>query len=66
MSTNKPQRDYYSIAEVAERIGMSVKGVRGLVYRGQLPAVKFGRLVRIPADALDPANLPKVLEGWKA
>ena len=42
----------YSMREVGQLIGMCERSVWSLVQSGQLRAVKLGRLVRIPADAV--------------
>lgn len=44
--------DFYTIAEVAKKLKLTDRYVRMLVARGDLPAHKFGRAVRIPADGL--------------
>lgn len=44
--------DFYTVAEVAEKLKLTDRYVRMLVARGELPAYKFGRAVRIPADGL--------------
>lgn len=42
-----------SIAQVAERLQVSVATVRRLIERGELPAVRVGRLWRISSNALE-------------
>ncbi|MBR6458966.1 MAG: helix-turn-helix domain-containing protein [Actinomycetaceae bacterium] len=51
------KRGYFSVAQAAEHLGVSRKTVYDALYQGRLPYVKFGRLNRIPADALTPEAL---------
>jgi excisionase family DNA binding protein len=41
-------RPYYSIAQAAERLGVSAKTVRRLVADGSIRAIRIGRQWRIP------------------
>jgi len=50
MQTPKPRNG--KLDEVARHLGMSRRTVQNLIYRGLLPTVHFGRLVRIPWDAV--------------
>lgn len=45
-------KDYYSIAEVAERLGVSIKTVRRHIAAGSLGSVRAGNAYRVPKDAL--------------
>lgn len=45
-------RPALSPGEAAEFLGCSLSSVRRMIGRGELPAVRLGRLVRIPAAAL--------------
>ena len=54
---------YYTVNETAQALGLSKNGLYKLIYAGKIPAVKVGRAIRIPADALKPENLPPVLGG---
>ncbi len=40
-------------AETAERLRISQKSVYRLVRRGELPALRFGRAIRIPVAGLE-------------
>lgn len=42
-----------SIAEAARRVGVSDDTIRRRIASGQLRAVRSGRIIRIPEDALD-------------
>ena len=42
----------YSMREVGQMVGMSERSIWMLIQIGKLRAVKLGRSVRIPADAL--------------
>ncbi|HLF68704.1 MAG TPA: nucleotidyltransferase domain-containing protein [Gaiellaceae bacterium] len=41
-----------SVAQVAERLGITRQAVLKRIHRGRLPAVKVGRAYVVPADAL--------------
>lgn len=41
-----------SVREAADRLNTSEPHVRALVRRSELPAVKLGRLIRIPVSAV--------------
>lgn len=45
-------KDFYSIANVAEQLGLSQKSIRRYIARGQLGAVKIGSSYRIPKGAI--------------
>ena len=42
-----------SVAQVAERLGISERAVRQRIYRGQLPYKRWGRRVIVPLDELE-------------
>ena len=48
-----PGIEVLTCAEVAERLRISKKSVYRLVRRGELPALRFGRAIRIPVARLD-------------
>lgn len=52
------QTHYVTISEAAERLALSTKTVRRLIARGELPALRIGRSIRIPATALDTLGRP--------
>lgn len=45
-------KDYYSIAEVAEHLDVSIKTIRRHIAAGSLGSIKVGNVYRIPKDAL--------------
>ncbi len=47
---------YLTAAEVAERLGISLRTVRRRIADGTLPAVRIGGAVRVPASALEVAE----------
>jgi len=49
------EREYYSIPEAAELLGISRIAVFKKVKRGKLPALRFGRNWAVPASALEEA-----------
>ncbi len=46
------KKEFYSIGEVAEKLGISQKSVRRYIAGGQLGATKIGSMYRIPQGAL--------------
>jgi excisionase family DNA binding protein len=50
MSNNK---EYLTIRETSEFLSVSTQTVRAMIKRGELPAVKIGKLVRISKGAID-------------
>lgn len=49
-------QQFYSVDQTAEILGIHQLTVRRMIDRGELPAIRAGRAIRIPADALQ--NLP--------
>lgn len=43
---------YYSIKQVAEILNVAEMTVYQQVWAGNIPAIKVGRIIRIPAEAL--------------
>jgi excisionase family DNA binding protein len=43
---------YFSIATTAKQLGLTEKGLRGIVARREIESAKVGRLRRISADAI--------------
>ena len=50
--------DFYSPAEAAARLGVSTKTLRRRISDGTIPAVRIGRLIRVPASALASVGRP--------
>jgi excisionase family DNA binding protein len=42
-----------TVREVADRLNITERLVRELLYRGELPKVKVGRLVRISEESVE-------------
>ncbi|MBM4467444.1 MAG: helix-turn-helix domain-containing protein [Chloroflexi bacterium] len=53
MDKTQVERKAYSPKEVQEMLGIAQTTVYRWLTSGRLPAVKIGRLWRIPADALE-------------
>jgi excisionase family DNA binding protein len=51
-ATHTPER-VYTVEQVADHLAMHTSGVYRLVQSGDLRSVRAGRLIRIPASALD-------------
>ena len=49
----EPTTPVYTVASLAEALGVSAKAVRGAIARGELDAVKRGGRWIIPAEAVD-------------
>ncbi|MGD9643997.1 MAG: helix-turn-helix domain-containing protein [Elusimicrobiales bacterium] len=47
------ERKAYKIREVAKMLGISQNHAYNLIQRGALPAVKVGRVWRVPKAAVD-------------
>ncbi|SCE78108.1 DNA binding domain-containing protein, excisionase family [Micromonospora coriariae] len=47
------KEDMYSVEQVAERLGLHVRTVRGYIRSGRLKAVRIGKQYRIAASDLD-------------
>ncbi|WP_392545267.1 helix-turn-helix transcriptional regulator [Oryzobacter telluris] len=53
MTTN-PRREYESLAEAAERTGVSIRTLRRRISSGQLTAYRLGqRVIRVHPDDVD-------------
>jgi excisionase family DNA binding protein len=53
------EREYLSLNEVADIMGVHYRTVRSWVEKGELEAIRFGRMYRVPKDAL-PNKAPEV------
>lgn len=51
------QAAYVSVTEAAQRLGVSENTIYRSIYAKRLAAVKIGRIIRIPASALEPSAL---------
>ena len=47
MSQNEPEEEYLTVAEVAGNLKLNQQTVRNWIDRGELPALRVGRRVRI-------------------
>ncbi len=56
-------KDFLSLAEAAQELGVSQLTVYRMVRDGQIPAVRVRQSIRIPADALE--RLPSYVEPHK-
>jgi len=55
--------DFLTIPEVAQRLRIGRTLAYTLARRGELPVVRFGKLVRVPADRLEEWLARRVQEG---
>lgn len=51
--TTMEKKDFYSISQVAEKLGLSQKSIRRYIASGELDSVKVGASYRIPTSALE-------------
>lgn len=58
MSETTPIRAYLTVPEVAEALSCSPDTVRRLIARGEMRAVRFGRLIRIASGEIARAGRP--------
>ena len=42
----------YSVREAARVLGLSRNATYGAIYRGEIPALRFGQRIVVPKDAL--------------
>ena len=57
MTTQESQ--FITVAETAQRLGLSVPTVRRMIARGEIPARRFGkRTLRVPVEALAAVGRP--------
>lgn len=47
-----PERIALTVAETAEALGISRTSAYELIRRGDLPHIRIGRVIRVPAEAL--------------
>jgi excisionase family DNA binding protein len=60
MATTNDGEGFVTVAEVARHYAVTVRTVRNWIRRGELPAVKIKRMVRVPRWALThPPQKPK-------
>ena len=52
-ATEEDRRRPFTPDTLAERWRCSAETIRGMIRRGELPAVRIGRVMRIPADVVD-------------
>ena len=57
MTTTQPESRLMSIAEVADRLGVTVRHIRRLVSERRIPYLKWGHLLRF-----DPADIDRWLD----
>jgi putative molybdopterin biosynthesis protein len=53
VSQNEPEEEYLTVAEVARNLKLNQQTVRNWIDRGELPALRVGRRVRIKRSDYD-------------
>jgi excisionase family DNA binding protein len=60
-----PERRWFSVKEISEFLGVSIKGCYDMIAAGKIPAARVGRLVRVDLRALE-ADLEAQVQGVPA
>jgi excisionase family DNA binding protein len=47
------EKEFFSLEEVADKLGVTYQLIYRLVRSGELPAVRLGKLYRVPSAALE-------------
>ncbi|WP_147915715.1 helix-turn-helix domain-containing protein [Ruania zhangjianzhongii] len=68
MSDTTPITPYLTVPEVAEALSCSPDTVRRLIARGEMRAVRFGRLIRVATGEVARAGRPvsRLSRSWDA
>lgn len=53
MQTSTPTPEYVSVTDVAQRLNVSATAVRAMIDRGELDALKVGRILRVSTASVD-------------
>lgn len=53
MAADDTDIDWLSTKEAARRLGLTTRTVYRLIDEGQIPAYKFGRVIRLQANEVD-------------
>jgi excisionase family DNA binding protein len=48
----EPECRTYSVRETAQVLGLSLGATYGAIYRGEIPALRFGQRIVVPKDVL--------------
>ena len=51
-----------TVAEAADYLKVNEETIRGMIRRGELPAIRAGRIYRIKKEALDALSRPTIVE----
>jgi excisionase family DNA binding protein len=52
MATRETEPEYWKPAELAKKFRVDQRVIYGMIERGDLKAIRVGRVLRIPSDAL--------------
>ncbi len=66
--TDTPQKRTYTVREAAQVLGITEATVRASIHRGEIPALKFGRIYRIAKPVIDTMERnwqPVIDGGWQ-
>ncbi len=53
LTSNMEKRGTYTVPEAGRMAGLGRNGSYAAVERGEIPVIRFGRLLRVPAAAWD-------------
>jgi excisionase family DNA binding protein len=56
------QNEILTVTEAADYLKVNEETIRGMIRRGELPAIRAGRIYRIKKQELDALSRPTIVE----
>ena len=53
IDSNRTTERYYTVQQIADKLNIHFRTVYNLIYSGQLPSIRVGRVYRISQDHLN-------------
>ena len=53
IDSNRTKERYYTVQQIADKLNIHFRTVYNLIYTGQLPSIRVGRVYRISQDHLN-------------
>jgi len=53
IDSNRTTERYYTVQQIADKLNIHFRTVYNLIYTGQLPSIRVGRVYRISQDHLN-------------